>query len=107
MRRRTLLGAAWCFLLALIVSALVPDQALAAEEEIREAKVVRAGDGVLEIVEKDGDNVTLKVPASAKVTRNEKKASLEDLKQGDIVDIKASRQGDKLIALTIDAIAPE
>jgi len=107
MRRRSFMHAAGCLGLAVIGSAIGLPRAMAADEEIREAKVVRAGDGVLEIVEKDGDNVTLRVSASTKITRNEKKASLEDLKEGDVVDIKASRQGGKLIALSIDAIAPE
>ena len=107
MRRRSFMHAAGCLGLAVIGSAIGLPRAMAADEEIREAKVVRAGEGQLEIVEKDGDNVTITVPASAKLTRNEKKASLEDLKEGDLVDIKASRQGTKLVALTIDAIAPE
>ncbi len=107
MRRLTMNRLAWCLFLFVMTSAIGLPCALAADEDIHEAKVVRAGDGKLEIVEKDGDNVTLSVPASAKITRNEKRASLEDLKQGDIVDIKVSRQGGKLVALSIDAISPE
>jgi Cu/Ag efflux protein CusF len=107
MRRLTMNRLAWFLILAVMSSAIGLPRALAADDDIHEAKVVRAGDGKLEIVEKDGDNVTLSVPASTKVTRNEKPAALDDLKEGDIVDIKVSRKGSKLVALRIDAIAPE
>lgn len=81
--------------------------ALAADEDIREAKVVRAGKGKIEIVEKDGDTVILSVSDSTKITRNDKKAILEDIKEGDIVNIKAQLRGSTLAALSIDATAPE
>lgn len=81
--------------------------ALAADEDIREAKVVRAGKGKIEVVEKDGDTVILSVSDSARITRNDKPAILEDIKEGDIVNIKAQLKGTTLVALNIDATAPE
>jgi hypothetical protein len=94
------------FLVSLAALAWAP-RAWAADENIREAKVVRAGNGKIEVVEKDGDTVILKVSESARITRNDKPASLEDIKEGDVVNIKAQQKGSSLVALSIDASAPE
>lgn len=95
------------YLLMAIAAGAWAAPARAADEDIREAKVVRAGNGKLEIVEKDGDTVILKVSDSARVTRNDKPATLDDIKEGDIVNIKAQLKGSSLVALSIDATAPE
>ena len=80
---------------------------LALAEEKLEGKVVSAGDGKLVIVDDDGDNEEFEVSAKTKITRNEKEADLDDIQEGDLVKVKAHRNGTKYIAVQIDARAPE
>ena len=80
---------------------------LALAEEKLEGKVVSAGDGKLVIVDDDGDNEEFEVSAKTKITRNQKEADLDDIQEGDLVKVKARRDGTKYIAVQIDARAPE
>ncbi len=101
MTRRT-----WLVVLLVLIAAPCMRSALAADE-MQQGKVVTAGDGKIEIVNKNGENETFDVAPSAKITRNDKEATLEDLQQGDVVNLKLQRKGDKAIALSIAAMSPE
>ncbi len=96
------------FLVSVVLAALAaPNALLAAAAENHEGKVVSAGDGKLVIADENGENQEFEVTAKTKITRNEKEAELDDLQEGDLVTIKSHRKGTSLVAIVIEATAPE
>jgi uncharacterized protein (TIGR03000 family) len=62
-----------------------------AADSSHEGKVVKAGDNKLTMTDKDGNKHTHNVPATATITRDNKNAKLEDLKEGDMVTVTTSK----------------
>jgi thiamine biosynthesis lipoprotein ApbE len=80
---------------------------LARADDVYEGKVVEVTAGKLMVLGKSGETLKFDVPSSCKITRNEKKANLDDLVAGDRVTIQSTRKGETLTANSIAALAAE
>jgi hypothetical protein len=80
---------------------------LAMADDTYEGKLVQAAAGKLMVLGKSGESLTFEVSADCKITRNEKKAQLEDLVMGDRVVVQSARKGEMLVAKSIAAMAAE
>jgi|GEM_PF-5819913 len=103
----TLRTALVLFLALLAAGAVQAFEDIALQVDMHEGKVVTALEGKLTIIKKDGDNAAFAVSAEAKITRNQKPIALEELKEGDLVKVAVKREGNKEIAIAIDARSPE
>lgn len=72
-----------------------------------EGKVLKAGDGKITFKDKSNEEKTFDVSEKAKITRNGKDATLDDIEDGDSVQITASKKNEKFIATAITATAAE
>jgi hypothetical protein len=69
-----------------------------------EGLVVSTGDHKLTMTDKAGKNEhTHEVATNAKITCDGKECKLEDLKAGDAIKVTTKKQGDKTVAVRIDA----
>ena len=88
-------------IVAVALVALVSMQLRAAEDKVHEAKVVKAGDGKIVLTLKGDDKKhTHEVAKDAKITLNDKKAKLEELKEGFSVKVTID---DKFVITKIEA----
>ena len=91
------------FLAAVAVAlvALAGLSLLAADDKVQEATVVKAGDGKITLTFKgDDEKHTHDVAKDAKITLDDKKAKLEELKEGFPVKVTMD---DKFVVTKIDA----
>ncbi len=96
----------------LVVAAFIPllwVSAASADEKAGtdDGKIVKAGDGKLTMVDKEGKNEhTHAVPVSAKVTCDGKDCKLDDLKKDTKVKVTVEKVGDKNTVTKIEATSP-
>lgn len=77
-------------------------------EEVHEGKVVAVTKDTLTVLDnRDDDNDAFVVSGETKITRNGKPASLKEIEVGDLAKVTARPMGEKLLALTIQAKAPQ
>ena len=66
--------------------------------------VVSAGEGKLTMTDKDGKNEhTHDVAADARITRDGKEGTLNDLKKGDAITVQVAKKGDKEQVIRVEA----
>jgi hypothetical protein len=76
-------------------------------DDSHEGRVSSAGMGKLMIMNRNGETETFTVPDSCKISRNGKEAKLDELAIGDAVKVEANRNGENLVAKSIEARAAE
>ncbi len=76
-------------------------------EDTYEGKIAEAAGTKLLVLSRSGETVEFAISGDCKITRNGKKASVDDLVVGDSVKVEASRSGESLTAKSIDAVAAE
>lgn len=103
-----------CYSLILAMSFAIPglhlDRASVAKapDEVHEGKVVSvAGDTIIVLDMADNDMDKFAVTSATMIKRNGKPAKLSDIRAGDKAKVTAVQDGDKLVAKSIEAFAPE
>jgi hypothetical protein len=79
-----------------------------APDEVHEGKVISVtGDTIIVLDMADDDMDKFTVTSATMIKRNGKSAKISDIRAGDRAKVTAVQEGEKLVAKSIDAIAPE
>ena len=92
-------------LLVVAVLFLLPQ--IARADGVHKGKVLNAGEGKISILDQDDETETFAVAKDAKITRNGKAASLDDIEDGDMVKVTTKKVDGKETAVAIEAKAKE
>ena len=88
-------------MLALAIMVSLTGALLAADTAKGTIKSVNADKKEFVCTDKDGKDHTFHMDAAGKITLADKEVKLDDLKKGDLVEIKYEKDGEKLIAKEI------
>ena len=91
----------WFVLVLVLVFLLGLAAPVLAEEVKGKIKSVDADKNQFVLTDKDAKDLTFKMDDNAKIRLNDKDSKLNDLKNGDEVEIKYEKQGDKFVAQDI------
>lgn len=79
-----------------------------APDEVHEGKVISVtGDTIIVLDMADNDMDKFAVTSATMIKRNGKPAKISDIRAGDRAKVAAVQEGEKLVAKSIEAVAPE